>query len=78
MLFPQHIYTLVLYWTVKIFFPYNKRKKSVGFFFPHLSDPKGSIVIHSENLRTSEILFNCKGNISSVLIIYVNSENLEV
>lgn len=43
----------------------------------HLSDPKVSI-IHSEDLKTSEILLNRKGTISSALIIYVNSEHFEV
>lgn len=34
MLFLLHVYTLVLYWTVKIFFPTIK-EKNVGFFVPH-------------------------------------------
>lgn len=50
----------------------------VFLFLTHYSDPKESIVIHSEDLKTSEILLNRKGSISSALIIYVNSENFEV
>lgn len=78
MMFLQHVYTLVLHWTVKIFFPTIKEKMFLFFLIlSHLSDPKVSI-IHSEDLKTSEILLNRKGTISSALIIHVNSEHFEV